>query len=145
MTAPATDARFKALLVALAPGQVMWLRAAGNSLWPFVRDGDSLQVRRCGEGDVRRGEVAVVEAASGELVAHLVVGVRPVRTASTNGREDAPPKAVLGRVTALRRRGVLVPLPAVARWVLRWVPGAAHALRRVPGAGVLVRRLRDGR
>ncbi|MEW5739921.1 MAG: hypothetical protein AB1938_13395 [Myxococcota bacterium] len=139
-----TDSRFKALLESLAPGQVMWLSAGGNSLWPFVLDGDSLQVRRCGEEDVRRGDVAVVVAASGELVAHFVVGVAPVRTASSNGRLDAPARAVLGKVLAVRRRGVVLPLPAAARWVLRWVPAASNVLRRVPGAGALVRRWRDG-
>lgn len=138
------DERFKALLEARAPGEVMWLRAAGNSLWPFVRDGDSLRVLRCGDGGVRRGDVAVVETAEGLLVAHLVVAVAPVRTASSNGREDAPPRAVLGRVTALRRRGRVVPVPGAARWLLRWVPALSRALRHVPGARALVRRLRDG-
>lgn len=141
---PPADARFKALLEALSPGQVMWLKAGGHSLWPFVLDGDALKVRRCGADALAVGDVAVVEDEGGQLVAHLVVQVAPVRTASSNGRLDAPARAVLGRVTAVRRRGVVVPLPAATRLVLRAVPAVATALRRVPGARAVVRWLRDG-
>jgi hypothetical protein len=140
-----TDARFKALLEALAPGQAMWMGAAGKSLWPFILGGDSLRVLRCDETALRHGDVAVVENDHGVLVAHVVVAVGPVRTASSNGRVDPPPRAVLGRVTAVRRGTVTVPLPRASRVLLRAVPTASQVLRALPGARRVVRWLRDGR
>ena len=140
-----TDARFKALLEALPPGQVMWLSAAGKSLWPFILGGDSLRVLRCDEAALKRGDVAVVESDHGLLVAHVVVGVGPVRTASSNGRVDPPPRAVLGRVTAVRRGTVTVELPRGSRLLLAVVPRASKVLRAMPGARRVVRWLRDGR
>lgn len=140
-----TDARLKALLEALAPGQVMWMSSSGKSLWPVILGGDSLRVLRCDEADLEEGDVAVVEADSGALVAHVVVQRRPVRTASSNGRVDPPPRAVLGRVTAVRRGAVTVPLPRASRRLLRALPVASNVLRAVPGATSVVRWLRDRR
>lgn len=138
-----SDPRYKALLEDLSPGQAMWLKTGGNSLWPIVFSGDVLRVERCGPEDVRKGDVAVVENRHGQLIAHLVVETSPVRTASSNGTLDEPPKQVLGRVTAFRRGQVVVPLPRSLAPVLGEVPGASRALRRVPGAAFLVRLLRD--
>ncbi len=137
-----TDPRYKALLEQLQPGQVLWMKAGGNSLWPILLQGDSLRVQRCVERDVVRGDVAVVEDVQGRLVAHLVVQTGPVRTASSNGREDAPPRAVLGRVTAVRRGRVALPLPRRLAPVLGALPAASRLVRRVPGAARLVRALR---
>lgn len=137
------DPRYKALLESLGHGQVVWLRTGGNSLWPVVFSGDSLRIERCGPDGVEKGDIAVVEDAHGRLIAHLVVETRPVRTASTNGTLDEPPKAVLGRVTALRRGDVVLPVPRLLAPVLGEVPGVSRVLRRVPGAAFLVRLLRD--
>jgi hypothetical protein len=138
-----SDPRYKALLESLGDGQVVWLKAAGNSLWPVVLSGDSLRVERCGPDGVGRGDIAVVEDPHGRLLAHLVVQAKPVRTASTNGRLDEPPKAVLGRVTAVRRGALVFPVPRLLAPVLGGLPGVSRLLRRVPGAAGLVRRLRD--
>jgi hypothetical protein len=138
-----SDPRYKALLEELSPGQVMWLKTGGNSLWPIVFSGDALRIERCGEGDVRKGDIAVVEDRHGRLIAHLVVETSPVRTAASNGTPDEPSKQVLGRVTAFRRGHVVVPLPRWLAPVFGEVPGASRVLRRVPGAAFLVRLLRD--
>lgn len=136
------DAQLKALLRALAPGQRMWMRAGGRSLWPLLLDGDSLQVERTDA--LEPGDVAVV--ALGEVfVAHLVARTAPLVTVSSVGVVDPPASEVLGRVVAFRRRGVVVPIPRGARQLLRLVPGAAALLKSVPGARALVRRLRDRR
>lgn len=139
-----TDPRLVALLRSLPPGEAMWLPAAGNSLWPLVRGGDVLRVERGGEAELRPGDVALLEYPSA-LVAHLVVGLAPLVTASSVGVLDPPPLAVLGRVVAFRRGGVTVPVPRWSGPALAAVPGAARRLKALPLARSLVRWLRDRR
>lgn len=126
-------------------GGVIWMPASGQSLWPFVLDGDVLRVERATEAQLQLGEVAVVKLASGVLIAHLVETVAPLQTASSVGVIDSLPLEALGRVTALRRNGVVVPLVPVTRSVLRWVPTTARWLRRFPAARSVVRALRGKR
>jgi hypothetical protein len=77
------------------------------------------------------------------MVAHLVVGLAPVRTASSVGVMDPPALGVLGRVVAFQRAGVTVPLPPWSRLALGRLPGAARWAKQLPGARRLVRWLRD--
>ncbi len=133
----------EALLRGLAPGGVMWLQASGRSLWPLLRDGDSLRVVRVEASALRTGEVAVVKLPTGILAAHVVVSTSPLQTASTAGLLDPLPLEGLARVTGYRRDGVVHPWPADVRHALRWWPGAARALKRVPGLRFVVRLLRD--
>lgn len=107
-----------AVLVASPPGTRLWVRGLGRSMWPLLRSGDSLQVLRCGADAVAPGDVAVLLRADGGLTAHLVTGTSPVRTASLLGRED-PSAELLGRAVRVRTRGVEVPLPVLARPLLR--------------------------
>jgi hypothetical protein len=132
----------EALLRGLAPGGVMWLKAAGNSLWPLLRDGDSLKVERVSEAQLHLGEVALVKLPSGILAAHLVAGLAPLRTASSVGVLDPLPLEALGRVVGFRRDGVERDWPAWSRLALRFLPVSARALKRVPLSRRLVRRLR---
>ena len=135
----------EALLRGLAPGKTLWLRAAGGSLWPLLRDGDSLRVERIAEASLRLGEVAVVKLPTGVLAAHLVSGLRPLQTSSSVGVRDPLPLEALGRVTGFRREGVVRVWPASGRLLLRWWPATALVLKRLPLARRLVRRLRGGR
>lgn len=133
----------EALLRGLAPGGVMWLKAAGNSLWPLLRDGDSLKVERVSsELQLHEGEVAIVKLPSGILAAHLVAGLKPLRTASSVGVLDPLPLEALGRVIGFRRDGVERDWPALSRLVLRFLPMTARALKRLPLTHRLVRRAR---
>jgi len=132
----------EALLRGLAPGAVMWLQASGRSLWPVLRDGDSLRVERVDPASLREGDVAVVKLPGGVLAAHLVVSTQPLQTASTAGILDPLPLEGLGRVTGFRRNGVVRPWPRNLRQVLRFWPSAARVLKRVPLVRGVVRRLR---
>ena len=132
----------EALLRGLAPGGVMWLKAAGNSLWPLLRDGDSLKVERVTEASLHLGEVAVVKLPSGVLAAHLVAGLEPLRTSSSVGVVDPLPVEALGRVIGFRRGGVVHAWPRATRLVLRWLPPAARALKRLPLSRRLARKVR---
>jgi hypothetical protein len=135
-----TDARVRGLLLALPSGEAMWLSAAGRSLWPFIRGGDSLRVQRCAVADVALGDLVVIDAPH-SLVAHVVVALNPVVTASTAGVRDAP-APVLARVIAVRRSGRVVRLPRSGRYLLRLVPPLAVVLKRVPLTRRVVRWLR---
>jgi hypothetical protein len=139
-----TDPRLLGLLRALPPGKTMWLSAAGNSLWPFVLSGDQLRVERCGPSDVARGDLAVVDS-PGTLIAHIVVEVDPVVTASSVGVRDPEGLEVLGRVTAVRRGTRTVALPRASRHLLGLVPRAATVAKRSGVLTRLVRGLRDRR
>lgn len=136
------DPRIEALLRALPPGQRMWLRAGGKSLWPLVLDGDQVHVERGGEDSLRRGDIALVVSPQGQLVAHLVDATGPLVTVSSVGVVDPPAREVLGRVVAVRRGAMTLSLPRGAHLALRQVPRLARALKRVPGVRQLVRRLR---
>ncbi len=124
----------EALLRGLAPGAMMWLRASGNSLWPILRDGDSLRVERVDGSSLRRGEVAVVKLPTGVLAAHLVASLDPLQTSSSVGVLDPTPIEALGRVVGFRRNGVVHAWPASGRLVLQLVPSAARLLKRLPFA-----------
>ncbi|WP_375767535.1 N-acetyltransferase [Archangium gephyra] len=106
------------LLRHLPEGGTLWVRGLGRSMWPLLRSGDSLQVLRCAAEAVAPGDLAVLLRADGGLTAHLVTGTSPVRTASLLGRED-PSAELLGRVIRVRTRGVEVPVPVLARPLLR--------------------------
>lgn len=135
----------EALLRASPIGAVMWLKAAGKSLWPLVRDGDSLRVQRVEAASLHPGDIAVVKLPNGVLAAHIVVSTQPVRTASSVGVEDPPPLEVLARVTAFRRKDVVYEWPSYASPALRLLPSASRALKSLPGLRHLVRLVRDGR
>ncbi|MDP3503329.1 MAG: hypothetical protein Q8S33_23545 [Myxococcales bacterium] len=137
------DPRIEALLRALPPGQRMWLRAGGKSLWPLVLDGDQVHVERGDERALRRGDLALVVNPQGQLVAHLVEQTGPLVTVSSVGVVDPPAREVLGRVVAVRRGAVTLALPRGAHLALRQVPRLSRALKRLPGLRHLVRRLRD--
>lgn len=132
----------EALLRGLAPGAVMWLRASGNSLWPLLRDGDSLRVERVSVDSLRLGEVAVVKLPGGVLAAHLVASLDPLQTSSSVGVRDPRPLEALGRVTGFRRAGIVREWPKAGRLLLRWLPALSLALKRVPLAKRVIRLLR---
>ena len=130
------------LLRGLQPGAVMWLRASGQSLWPLLRDGDSLRVERVEGPSLRLGEIAVVKLPNGVLAAHLVASLEPLQTASSVGGLDPQPVEALGRVVGFKRNGAVRKWPASVRLVLRFLPQTSRVLRRFPLARRLVRRLR---
>lgn len=137
------DPRVEALLRALRPGQRMWVRAGGKSLWPVVLDDDQLLIERGPEHELRRGDLALVVNQRGRLVAHLVDSLRPLVTVSSVGVADEPAKEVLGKVVAVRRKGVTLRLPVGSRLLMRQVPRAARLLKRVVLVRAFVHLLRD--
>ncbi|MCA2979128.1 MAG: hypothetical protein INH41_12940 [Myxococcaceae bacterium] len=131
------------LLRAMPTGGRLWLRAGGKSLWPVLLDGDQLQVERLDEPSLRRGDIALIVSAQGQLVAHLVESLEPLVTVSSVGVVDPPAREVLGKVVAVRRGSVRLALPRHSHVLLRGVPRVAAVLKRVPGLRRLVHRVRD--
>lgn len=135
------DLRIILLLEATPLGEHLWLSAGGRSMWPLLVEGDRLRVLRCAAGDLEAGDIAVVRL--GEvLAAHLVRSTAPLVTCSIVGVAD-PPGAVLGRVDAVRRAGLRVPVLRLSQPIFRRLPDLAEILRRSELLRTLVRRLRD--
>lgn len=92
-----------AVVESLAPGAEVWLPGLGASLWPLLRTGDAVRVRRVDEKTVlREGQLAVCLDETGRPLVHVVLSVQPLRTASLRGVVERPERAV-GIVTQLRR------------------------------------------
>lgn len=109
---------FGAILKAQPEGKVMWIAVRGSSMRPVLVGGENLKVVRCSAAQLEAGQIAVLLRADGVLVAHLVVGTRPVRTASFAGTVDPPGLEVLARAVTVRRGSVEVPMTPLARLAL---------------------------
>jgi L-amino acid N-acyltransferase YncA len=130
-----------ALIEATPLGQQLWLRGAGRSLYPLLRSGDSVRVLRCEPEELARGDVALVRVGR-RLIAHVVLSTGPVVTASLLGRED-PEGVPLGRITALRRGLLVLPLPRLTRSTLFLGQRLLSQLWASPGGRKAMVRLRD--
>lgn len=130
------------VLESLPPGQRLWVRGAGRSLYPLLRSGDSVRVQRCGPEALALGDVALVRHGR-QLVAHVVVSTRPWRTAALLGGVDPEDGVTLGRVVAVRRGRWVLPLPrpfSPALWMAQRTLSTAWAR---PQTRLVYRRVRD--
>ncbi len=109
------DSRLRAELLAdvLRSGGAVTLRVLGGSMWPWLRSGDALSVRREDAARIHLGEV-VLFFREGRLFAHRVIRKtwregRPVLITKGDAlpRADAPldESELLGRVFRVRRAG----------------------------------------
>ena len=113
------------LLEALPSGRSLWLTGLGRSMVPLLWPGDAVRVLRCGEESLAAGDIALVLRLDGRLSAHLVVRTGPLETRSFLGTPDVLQR-VLGRVSAVRRGRLQLPVPRSSRgWLL-----ATHGLFR---------------
>lgn len=139
----------------LRDGHRLRFQARGGSMEPFIKDGDVLEVAPLGEGRARHGDVLLVEAGDGRLLAHRVI-----KTGRRGGerwfllRGDACPdpdgwfdtKHLLGRVLIVDRGGRRINLASpsarlsarlwvtIAPWTSRfsWLPERPrHYLRQI--------------
>jgi ribosomal protein S18 acetylase RimI-like enzyme len=136
-----TGARETAAVLKARPlGAGLWIRGLGASMAPLLRSGDALFVLRCEPAEVRRGDLVLMLGAQDQLIAHLVQEASPLRTTSFLGRQDPEGLSVLGRVTRVRRGGVVVPLPRLARGTMWFMHRLATAMARREAAKSGVRR-----
>ena len=89
-------------------------RARGGSMYPFVRDGDILEVEPVDASAIRVGDVIFFLTALGRALAHRVIKKRAekdevmlVTKGDQASASDQPisAKDVLGRVTSIEREG----------------------------------------
>jgi signal peptidase len=103
---------------ALALGTVVRFRAEGTSMYPTIRDGETITIARVSIDEVVQGDVLLCRQGQ-RVVAHRVVGATvgdAARIFELRGDAkaacDAPvgADAVVGRVIAVSRNGRIVPL-----------------------------------
>lgn len=104
---------------AAAQGDPLRLRVNGRSMAPLLRPGDWVIVAAGRPEDLARGDLVVIRSGD-SLITHRLLRVRPGRLLTKGDntwRADPPvePGAVLGRVMAREREGVLSPLPPYPR------------------------------
>ncbi len=75
------NSEFKHLLTqVLAAGSELTFRAKGESMRPFIDDGDALTIRLVAAEETRVGDVVLYESETGRILAHRVI--------KTTGRHD---------------------------------------------------------
>lgn len=127
----------------LRSGYAARFRAAGDSMYPTIADGDYVNVEPAGERPFSRGEVVLIDAPRG-LTAHRIVrvtaaaaGRRWVTTRGDNSLRNDPPiteTAVLGRVTSVERvgnHGKVTPFMTRSAMIVVYTRTAARRLRRL--------------
>ncbi len=130
----------------LAGGHGVRFQAAGESMQPFIRNGDILEVASIAGTNARLGDVLLVEA-GGRLLAHRVVKTKwkgRQQWISIKGDACSSPDGwfsagcILGRVTAVERAGQRSDLMARGQRVKSWLWAActplAPAFRWLPAA-----------
>jgi L-amino acid N-acyltransferase YncA len=131
-----------ALIEQSPPGTRLWVRGAGRSLYPLLRSGDAVQVERCGREALAPGDVALVRGERG-LCAHVVTSTEPLVTQSLLGGVDPGEGVALGRVVAVRRGRLVLPLPRPLRPMFLFTQRALASAWARPGARGFYRRVRD--
>lgn len=77
------------LLVATRPGMHVAV-VNGTSMLPILRDGDVIVVKTIKKEALKRGMVCVYKNESGEIIAHSVVSVNPLRLKGANNKVIDP-------------------------------------------------------
>lgn len=111
----------------LRNGSTLRFRARGQSMRPFLHDGDVLTIVPVPPARIRLGDVVFYPSESGHPNAHRVraverrAGMPPVLLIRGDARDDAPERvphgAVAGRVTHRQRAGRTA---RVDVWTARW-------------------------
>ena len=125
------------------------LRAAGYSMYPYIRPGDICRFEPP-RHPLRKGQVALVVSPRGVLFSHRLIGIKRVNgrlvyilRGDTNPHPDAPcaPEQVVGVLTSLVRKGKRVDERRTGRLVWSWIMvkfnlffrAIAHLLRLADG------------
>ena len=132
---------------ALTAGVTVRFRAAGASMYPTIRDGETVSIAPVELADIVYGDVLLYRA-SGRLLAHRVVGLTASRErlvvhvrGDAKRACDAPVDGsdVVGRVIAVDRGGRVIPLhgriPRLQHGVRAALSRARQRLRRAPANG----------
>jgi signal peptidase I len=106
----------------LTQGSAVRFKARGQSMRPFIRDGDILTVAPVKTSMLRRSDVILYRAPAGNLVAHRVHSISRVNSktmlticgdAQLNSQETIHAHQVLGRVQNIERNGTITNITGV--------------------------------
>ncbi|MGH9143689.1 MAG: S24/S26 family peptidase [Thermoanaerobaculia bacterium] len=120
------------LRAVLAAGHAARFRAAGDSMYPAIRNGDLLEIVRCEASELRRGDVVLAATGRG-LTAHRIVRI---------GEHDGAPRITTRGDNALRCDPPIAPDDILGR-VVQASAAAVRSATITRFAAVLVRRLRS--
>jgi signal peptidase I len=142
----------------LQGGHALRFRARGSSMYPVVRDGDTLDVWPARSAEVDVGDIVLYRSSRSGIVVHRVVDIRrqeekTILLVKGDSAARADPQVeesqVLGRVESIHRRGHTIvptswtsrhvaPLHArlfrLRRWAYRLLKQAHSGLRKVVAA-----------
>lgn len=120
----------------LEQGTAVKFRATGNSMQPFIRDGDVVLAVPLGAHSISRGDVLLYTTQAGKIVVHRVI--RKGRNGCLLPKGDAAPwsneswidpASVWGRVVRVERHGRQIDATGFAN---RWLGWGYSLLRTVP-------------
>lgn len=129
---PFPSAEWVKLFRTLPPGRGLWVTGFGRSMWPLLKDGDSLHLVRADEADLHTGDLVVCVLPRGQPAVHLLLSHSPRRTAGLFRQDDPMAEALLGRAAAVQRGiGPVRSLHEPMRPLLLGLHGSARGLRRL--------------
>src|SRR5258708_22475265 len=109
---------------AVRQGQSLWFRVASNSMRPLLRKDDEVYIQSAQAHEIRLGEIAAFETASG-LIIHRIIsiqrtaaGVRLLQMSDVELLASwVKEEAIAGRVVRIRRTGRFIDLrKPIAKW-----------------------------
>ncbi len=115
----------------LASGITVRFTAHGNSMKPFIRDGDILLAAGMEEGSAVRGGIVLYRSERGDMRVHRVLGVTHgvsvrVRGDAIRGKAEVIPAAdIFGVIIEVIRDGI-----ECRAWRLRWLGVTWHFVTR---------------
>lgn len=126
------------LRAVLDAGHAARFRAAGDSMYPAIQNGDLLEIVRCDASELRCGDVVLAATGRG-LTAHRIVRI---------GERDGTPRITTRGDNALRCDPPIAPDDVLGRVVQAGAPtnagkSTAKSATITRFAAVLVRRLRS--
>jgi signal peptidase I len=95
----------------LGRGNNLRFKACGNSMFPFVRNGDCIVVKPEITGDVKIGDIILYRYIGGTYIVHRIIKKNGQATLLTRGDNmpgydlPVPNECVLGKVTQIEGRG----------------------------------------
>jgi signal peptidase I len=114
----------------LATGARARFTATGDSMYPFIRSGESLLVERVEPNDLRRGDVVLAKLERG-LTAHRIVRIEReqgevsrIQTRGDNCSENDPPftpDQLVGRIVLAKFRNLVTIIALVRQRVRRTI------------------------
>ncbi len=96
----------------LGNGNALRFRACGNSMHPFIKDGDILTITPTDSVNLKNGDIAFYRKADGKPAAHRIIGKKKITEKRlflirgdgyVSGPEEVPAEDIMGIVSKVER------------------------------------------